>query len=99
MQKAPSNEFTYIELDDKMPWWTSVVALIAVIAIVAVLVAPWVVNLDNEENSVAASVQSQSSSYCRPEANDLPRFLNPTMASWNRFCEWFVEPNIENNAP
>ena len=95
MQKAPDTNYEWIELDDKPHWWTSLLALVGAIAIATVLIAPWIVDLDTAEPTVSASTQRSSQSYCRPQSGDLPRFLNPSVASWTQFCEWFIEPNVE----
>jgi hypothetical protein len=89
-------EFVYIDLDDPSPWWASTVGVVAVALIVAVLVAPWMIDWeDGSTSQVAAGTLEGTSSVCRPNSTGLPSFLDPTVASWNRFCEWFVEPGAD----
>lgn len=100
VQGSPNSaqqEFVYIDLDDPSPWWVSVVGAVAVAIIVAVLIAPWMIDWDDDSTAeVAAGTLQGTSSVCRPNSVGLPAFLDPSLASWNRFCEWFVEPNTES---
>lgn len=85
----------YIDLDEPTPWWASVVVAIAIVLTASVLVAPWVVNLDDDQQTtVANSTLQNTSSVCRPDADGLPSLLDPTVASWSRFCEWFIAPEL-----
>lgn len=99
MQQSADTEFNWIELDDRPPKWGSLAALLAVIAILIVLVAPWMVQLNTEDSAMVASPERATTSVCRPETDGLPRFLNPSIASWNRFCEWFIEPGNNSEKP
>lgn len=90
-------EFVYIDLDEPSPWWASMVGVVAVALIVAVLVAPWMIDWEDDSTAhVADGTLQGTSSVCRPNSAGLPTFLNPTVASWNRFCEWFVEPGADS---
>ncbi len=90
-------DFVYIDLDDPSPWWASTVVAVAIALIVAVLIAPWMIDWDEGATSpVTAGTLESTSSVCRPNSTGLPSFLDPTVASWNRFCEWFVEPGTDN---
>lgn len=94
--RAPSEEYVYIDLDDRAPWWTSMAGAIAAILIVGVLMAPWLIDLDGDQpESVASSTLQNSGSLCRPDASGVPAFLDPSVASWSRFCEWFIAPGME----
>lgn len=94
---STQHEFVYIDLDDPSPWWASVVGVVAIALIVAVLIAPWMINWDDgSTGQVTAGTLDGTSSVCRPNSTGLPSFLDPTVASWNRFCEWFVEPGVKN---
>lgn len=91
--QTAQHDFVYIDLDEPSPWWASTVAVVAVALIVVVLIAPWMIDWDDGPTSqVAAGTLQGTSSVCRPNSVGLPSFLDPTVASWNRFCEWFVEP-------
>lgn len=92
---APPEEFVYIDLDEPAPWWASVVGGVAVILIVSVLVAPWVITWDDGQSDIVANSTLQNSgSVCRPNASGLPGLFDPTVASWSRFCEWFIAPEM-----
>lgn len=90
-----SSDYVYIDLDTPTPWWGTLVGMIAVALIVAVLVAPWVIELDDGQPDVVANGTLQTTgSLCRPDSNGLPGIFDPTVASWSRFCEWFIAPEI-----
>ncbi len=91
-----SEEFVYIDLDAPSPWWASVVGTAAAILIVAVLIAPWAINWNDESpDQVANNALQTTGTLCRPNSGGLPGFFDPTVASWNRFCEWFIEPGTD----
>lgn len=89
-----TDDFVYIDLDEPTPWWSSLVGIIAVILITSVLVAPWVITWDDEPEAVASNALQNSGSMCRPNASGLPGVFDPTVASWSRFCEWFIAPEL-----
>ncbi len=90
-----SEEYVYIDLDQPTHWWGTLVGLIAATLIVGVLIAPWVIDLnDGQPDTVANSTLQSTGSICRPNANGLPGVFDPTVASWSRFCEWFIAPEI-----
>lgn len=96
-QRSDSRELVYVDLDTPRRWWASILGLVAGAMIVAVLVAPWMINWDDgEPNTAANNAMQTTSSVCRPDNSGIPSLLNPTVASWSRFCEWFVEPGIDN---
>jgi hypothetical protein len=90
-----TDDFVYIDLDEPTPWWTSVVGGVAIVLVILVLVAPWVINLDDRyPDSVANSTLQSTGSFCRPNASGLPNVFDPSLASWSRFCEWFIAPEL-----
>lgn len=92
---ATSEEFVYIDLDQPTPWWGTLVGIIAVAFIIAVLIAPWLIQLDDgQQDLVANSSLQNTNSVCRPDSDGLPGVFDPTVASWSRFCEWFIAPEI-----
>lgn len=94
-QETAEDEYVYIELDRPSHWWNSVIGIIAIVLISGVLVAPWMINLDDETNgNVARNTLQSSSTVCRPNSTGLPTFLDPTVASWSRFCDWFIDPDV-----
>lgn len=94
--KPATDEIVYIELDDPTRWWSSIVGLTVAILIVLVLVAPWVITLqDNEYDAVANGTLQNTGSVCRPNASGLPNIFDPTVASWSRFCDWFIAPQMD----
>lgn len=97
-QEITTEECVYIDLDEPTPWWASLVGIVAVVLIAGVLVAPWVIDIGNEPpDQIANNTLQSSSNVCRPNSEGVPGFFDPTMASWNRFCEWFIDPG--NDAP
>lgn len=87
------DDCVYIDLDDRRPWWMSLVGIVAVVVIAAVLVAPWVLDLGvDESDKIVSNTFQNSGSVCRPDASGLPTILDPTVDSWSRFCEWFIAP-------
>lgn len=90
-----SDDHVYIDLDPPTPWWGTLVGVVAIILIASVLIAPWAIDLDDGQPDVVANSTFQSTgSICRPNANGLPGVFDPTVASWSRFCEWFIAPDI-----
>lgn len=98
---STSNDYVYIDLDEPTPWWSSLIAVVAVILLATVLAAPWVINLDDGQTDIVANGTLQNSrSVCRPDASGLPGLFDPTVASWSRFCEWFIAPELNpQNGP
>lgn len=93
---STTNDYVYVELDKPSPWWSSLIGVIAIVLIVGVLVAPWAIDWTNDSsNNVANNTLQSSSSVCRPNNAGVPGFFDPTIASWNRFCEWFIEPDVD----
>lgn len=93
--RQSKEEFVYIDLDDPSRWWQTLIGAIVVVLIAGVLVAPWLIDLDNSQpNAVANAALQNTSSICRPNASGLPSVFDPTVASWSRFCEWFIDPQI-----
>lgn len=91
-----SESYVYIDLDQPTPWWGTLVGFIAVALIASVLIAPWVIDLgDDQTDTVTNSSLQNTSSLCRPDSSGLPGVLDPTVASWSRFCEWFIAPEID----
>jgi len=91
--RAQAEDHVYIDLDDPTRWWLSIVGFAAIVLIAAVLVGPWLINIDGDESdSLVTTTLQTSGSVCRPNSNGVPAFLDPTVASWNRFCEWFIAP-------
>ena len=95
--EATKDEYVYIDLDRPTHWWNSLIGVVALVLIVGVLIAPWVIDLDDEtnNNSLANTTLQSSSSVCRPNNAGLPSFFDPTVASWSRFCDWFIEPDAD----
>lgn len=91
--------YDYIDLDEPTRWWSSLIGLVVIVLIAAVLVAPWVIELDDgtPANIPNPAVQN-STSICRPDSSGLPGIFDPSVASWGRFCEWFIDPPT-NNTP
>lgn len=90
---ATSEDFVYIDLDQPTPWWGTLIGIIAVVLIASVLIAPWVIDLDDgQPDTVANSSLQNTSSICRPNADGIPGIFDPTVASWSRFCDWFIAP-------
>lgn len=86
-------DLVYIDLDEPRRWWTTLFGMIAVVVILAVLIGPWMIDLDgSEQENLANNTLQNSGSVCRPDSNGVPSFLDPTVASWSRFCEWFITP-------
>lgn len=93
--RQPTEDYVYIDLDDPSPWWSSVVGAAAIILIAIVLVAPWAIDLDDGQPDVVANSTLQNTgSVCRPDASGLPGFFDPSVASWSRFCDWFIDPQL-----
>lgn len=98
MSGTTHDEYIYIDLDDPTPWWWLIATVIAAVLIVAVLIAPWVIELDNtspEPASATAPLQN-ATSICRPDSSGVPDVFDSSLASWNRFCEWFIAPELED---
>ena len=94
--QTKTDDFVYIDLDAPSPWWASVAAAAAAILIVAVLIAPWAIDWDSESpGQVANNTLQNSGTLCRPNSSGLPGVFDPTVASWNRFCEWFINPDTD----
>ena len=91
-----SEDYVYIDLDQPTPWWGTLVGVVAMSLIVAVLIAPWLINLDDgqQQDLVANGTLQNTSSVCRPDSDGLPGIFDPTVASWSRFCEWFIAPEM-----
>lgn len=90
-----SEQYVYIDLDKPTPWWGTLVGVVAVVLIASVLIAPWLINLDDEQPDVVANNTLQSpSSVCRPDSSGLPGIFDPSVASWSRFCDWFIAPEM-----
>lgn len=88
-------EYVYIDLDEPTRWWQSFIGVIAIVLIATVLAAPWVTDLDDgQSESVANAALQNTSSICRPDSSGVPSLFDPTVASWSRFCEWFIDPQI-----
>lgn len=86
----------YIDLEEPAPWWRSLVGLVVAILIALVLVAPWVIDrADHPADVVAHTALQTTNSVCRPNSSGLPGILDPTLASWGRFCEWFIAPDTD----
>lgn len=93
-ETAPE-ELVYIDLDEPVPWWSTLVGVVAIVLIALVLIAPWVISLeDDQPNTVANSTLQNTSTVCRPDSSGLPNILDPSVASWSRFCEWFIAPEL-----
>lgn len=89
------DEYVYIDLDDPSRWWQTLIGVIAVVLIATVLVAPWAIDLDDDQPEVVANATLQNTgSVCRPNASGLPSIFDPSVASWSRFCEWFIDPQV-----
>lgn len=87
------DDYVYIDLDEPRKWWSSLVGLVAIILIATILVAPWMIDLGTDQpDQVANNALQSSGSICRPDSSGLPQLLDPTVASWGRFCEWFIDP-------
>lgn len=92
-----SQDYVYIDLDQPTPWWGTLIGIIAVVVIASVLIAPWIIQFDDGQADVVANNSLQNTgSLCRPDASGLPGALDPTVASWSRFCEWFIAPEINS---
>lgn len=94
--QSKTDDFVYVDLDEPSPWWASVVGAAAAMLIAAVLVAPWAIDWnDDTPEQVASNTLQDSSSLCRPNSAGLPALFDPTVASWSRFCEWFIDPDTD----
>lgn len=89
-----NEEYVYIDLDEPSRWWQTLIGLIAVVLIASVLVAPWIIDLDDQPETVANNALQNTSSICRPDASGLPSIFDPSVASWSRFCDWFIDPQV-----
>lgn len=93
--RQPTDDYAYIDLDEPTRWWQGLIGFIAIVLIATVLVAPWVIDLDDGQPDVVAnSALQNTSSVCRPDASGLPAFFDPSVASWSRFCDWFIDPQL-----
>lgn len=88
-----AEEYVYIDLDEPTRWWSALVGVIVIALIASVLVAPWVIELDDDQQeNVANQTLQNTSTLCRPDSSGLPGIFDPSVASWSRFCEWFIDP-------
>lgn len=94
MQSPATNNHVYIDLDDPPQWWMPILSAVLVLLMVAVIVAPWFVDLDDDE--ATNTPLPGTSSLCRPNTQDLPAVFNPSVSTWTRLCEWFIAPETEN---
>lgn len=89
----------YIDLDDPRSLWATLFGALAIIVIIAVLIAPWTIDWSSDDSDsvvTSATTRQSTGSVCRPDASGLPTWVNPTVASWGRFCDWFIAPEIES---
>lgn len=90
-----TDDYVYIDLDEPVTWWQTLFGLVAIALIISVLVAPWMIDLDDgQANAAANSTLQNTRSVCRPDSSGLPGVFDPTVASWSRFCEWFIDPQV-----
>lgn len=88
-----------IELDEPTPRWFRYCAIVITLVIVALVIAPWVIDVDEPTDVDASQTrQTQSTGYapvCQPTL-DIPSFAAPAASvaipSWMRLCDWFAEP-------
>lgn len=91
------DDCVYIDLDEPSRWWISLVGIVAAVLIASVLIAPWLIEIDSQQSDAIANTTLQNSgTICRPNAEDVPNIFDPTVASWSRFCEWFIAPESNN---
>ncbi|MCO5215577.1 MAG: hypothetical protein M9953_04795 [Thermomicrobiales bacterium] len=89
--------YTYIDLDDPPSWWSTVLLALLGLVMAAVIIAPWFVDLgDDDTLPQAANTLQTGGTLCRPNTDGLPNLLNPSIGSWTRLCEWFIEPELSN---
>lgn len=92
-----SANYTYIDLDDPPSWWARLLLGILVLLMAAVIIAPWFMDLGETDTAPAQANSIQSGgTLCRPNTDGLPNLLNPSIGSWTRLCEWFIEPELDN---
>lgn len=93
-------ETIIIELDDPTPRWFRYGAIAITLVIAALVVAPWVIDVDTTSDVDANQPQQQvqSNGYapvCQPTL-DIPSFAEPAasmaLPSWMRLCDWFAQP-------
>lgn len=97
--QTPRHEPMIIELDDPTPRWFRWGAILVAVVIAALVIAPWLIDVDTSTDADASQTQQvQSSGYapvCRPRL-DFPSFAEPAASvaipSWMRLCDWFAEP-------
>lgn len=94
--QTPAN-YTYIDLDDPPSWWARLFLGVMGLLMAAVIIAPWFVDLGEvgAPSTSTGSIQS-GGTLCRPNTDGLPELLNPSIGSWTRLCEWFIEPELDN---
>jgi hypothetical protein len=98
METSP-REPIIIELDDPTPRWYRYGGFAIAIVVVALLLAPWLIDIDRADDLKPSGTQQvQASGYapvCQPTL-DLPSFAEPAasvaLPSWMRICDWFAEP-------
>jgi hypothetical protein len=102
--QSSTQEPMIIDLDDPAPRWFRCCGVAGGLLIVAMLVLPWMIDLQTMGDATAnptgqGQVQVQSTSgyapICQPHL-DFPSFAEPAVAmalpSWMRLCDWFAEP-------
>jgi hypothetical protein len=98
METSP-REPIIIELDDPTPRWYRYGGFAISVVIIALLLAPWLIDIDGSDDVEATGTQQvQANGYapvCQPTL-DLPSFAEPAasvaLPSWMRICDWFAEP-------
>lgn len=95
--ESTTEDYVYIDLDRPSHWWSSLIGAIAIVLIVGVLVAPWAIDWsDPSPTDVSGNGLQGSGGVCRPDNSGLPGFFDPSLASWSRFCDWFIEPDTDS---
>lgn len=91
--QTTTDEYVYIDLDERNQWWIPIAIVIAATLVIAVLVAPWAIDLDSNQSDAPGNTTVQANStICRPDSTGVPALFDPTLDSWSRLCEWFIAP-------
>lgn len=92
-----SANYTYIDLDDAPSWWARLLLGVMGLLMAAVIIAPSFVDFGEADAPPTQTNTIQSGgTLCRPNTDGLPNLLNPSIGSWTRLCEWFIEPELDN---
>lgn len=91
--RSQPDDLVYIDLDEPTQWWATLIGIVAIALIAAVLIGPWLIDTGSDHpESLANTALQNTGSVCRPDASGVSNLLDPAVASWSRFCEWFIAP-------